>query len=136
MASAELNSRELRILLIEDSDLLRNRLTSMLTEPGSMRVVASAATETEARRQIEAGAFDVLLVDVELREGTGIGAIRHARAFYDAANQPMIIVLTNYPLAAVRSRCMDAGADHFFDKMRQFDQVKGLIAGAPHLPRD
>lgn len=125
---------ELRILLIEDSEILRTRLTDMLLEPGRMRVVASAATEQDARHQIEAGEYDVLLVDVELREGTGIGAIRHARKFYPPLRQPVIIVLTNYPLPAVRSRCIAAGADHFLDKMRQFEAVKGLIAAAPHLP--
>lgn len=136
MAAAPLQPRELRILLIEDSERLRTRLTGMLSEPGLMRVVASAATETEARQQIEASAYDVLLVDVELREGTGIGAIRYARSHYDRSHQPMIIVLTNYPLPAVRSRCLEAGADHFLDKMRQFEDVKGLIAGAPLLPMD
>ena len=134
MAGAPQESRELRILLIEDSERLRTRLTGMLSEPGRMRVVASAATEDEARHQIEAAAYDVLLVDVELREGNGIGAIRYARSFYDPARQPLIIVLTNYPLPAVRSRCLAAGADHFLDKMRQFEAVKGLISGAPLLP--
>jgi CheY-like chemotaxis protein len=126
---------ELRILLIEDSELLRGRLSQMLTEPGRMRVVASAATEAEARQKIEAEEYDVLLVDVELQEGSGIGAIRHARATYAPARQPLIIVLTNYPLPAVRSRCIDAGADYFLDKMRQFQEVKPLISAARPLPR-
>lgn len=127
---------ELRILLIEDSELLRSRLSQMLTDPGRMRVVASATTEKEARRKIDEGEYDVLLVDVELQEGSGIGAIRHARSVYSALRQPLIIVLTNYPLPAVRSRCINAGADYFMDKMRQFQEVKPLIASARPLPRD
>jgi len=129
------SAAELRILLIEDSDLLRSRLSQMLTDPGRMRVVACATTEKEARQKIDAGEYDVLLVDVELHEGSGIGAIRHARAVYSALRQPLIIVLTNYPLPAVRSRCIDAGADYFLDKMRQFQEVKPLIASARPLPR-
>ncbi|MEO8125812.1 MAG: response regulator [Bryobacteraceae bacterium] len=86
---------ELRILLIEDSDRIRQRLTAMLTVPGQMRAVAAAATESESRAQIEAGQYDALLVDVELKQGSGIGAIRHARHFYPVARQPLIIVLTN-----------------------------------------
>ena len=129
-------SRELRILLIEDSQPIKQRLASLLTEAGHMRVVASATTEAEARAQIEAAEYDVLLVDVELREGSGIGAIRHARRFYPQGHQPLIIVLTNYPLPAVRTRCLEAGADHFLDKMRQFQDVKELVSAAPRLPRD
>jgi CheY-like chemotaxis protein len=129
------SGQELRILLIEDSELLRGRLSQMLTDPGRMRVVASATTEAEARQKIETDEYDVLLVDVELHEGSGIGAIRHARATYAPPRQPLIIVLTNYPLPAVRSRCIDAGADYFLDKMRQFQEVKPLISSARPLPR-
>lgn len=127
---------ELRILLIEDSAPIRERLTAMLTEPGEMRVVAWAATESEARQQIDRGHYDVLLVDVELAEGSGIGAIRHARRLYGATHQPLIIVLTNYPIPAVRNRCLEAGADHFLDKMHDVLDVKGLIQDAPALPRN
>jgi CheY-like chemotaxis protein len=121
---------ELRILLIEDSQRLRTRLMEMLDVPGTMRVVDYAETEADAVALIDSDNFDVMLVDVELREGSGIGAIRHARQAYTARQQPLIIVLTNYALPAVRSRCLSAGADHFLDKMRQFQEVKELIIGA------
>lgn len=128
-----MDAPELRILLIEDSVLLQERLIEMLTQPGVMRVTGTAATEREALERIDSGEYDVLLVDVELREGSGIGAIGHARARY-SERQPLIIVLTNYPLAAVRTRCLAAGADHFLDKMRQFQEVRPLIAAAQTPP--
>ena len=117
---------ELRILLVEDSILLQERLSEMLTEPGVMRVTGTAVTEREAVQRITSHDFDVLLVDVELREGSGIGAILKARSTYED-RQPLIIVLTNYPLPAVRTRCIAAGADHFLDKMREIHQVRPLI---------
>jgi CheY-like chemotaxis protein len=127
---------ELRILLIEDSRPIQERLAEMLSVPGLMHIAGSAATEKEALEQIDAAEFDVLLVDVELRQGSGIGAIRHARDHYPESRQPLIIVLTNYPLPAVRRHCFDAGADHFLDKMHQFQDVRALISDAPHLCRD
>lgn len=127
---------ELRILLIEDSQPIKLRLAAMLTVPGIMHIAGSAATEAEARKQIDGAEFDVLLVDVELRQGSGIGAIRHARERYRESRQPLIIVLTNYPLPVVRSYCFDAGADHVLDKMHQFQDVKALISDAPYLCRD
>lgn len=128
--------RELRILLIEDSRPIKERLTAMLTETGVMRIAGAAATENEARACIDEDEFDVLLVDVELQQGSGIGAIRHARQHYRPGRQPLIVVLTNYPLPAIRSRCLEAGADHFLDKMHQFQDVKALISAAPRIPRD
>lgn len=133
-AVPNVTSREIRILLVEDSLLLQERLTEMLTEPGEMRVHAAVDTEQDAMRAIETAEFDVLLVDVELKSGSGIGVIAHARRSYPPDRQPLIIVLTNYPLPVVRSRCMAAGADHFLDKMREFQKVRPLIAAAPGFP--
>lgn len=130
--SDQAGDRELQVLLIEDSARLRSRLASMLNVPGRTRVAATAATEAEANANLDAQRFDVLVVDVELRQGNGIGVIRHAREIQDDKRPPLIVVLTNYALPMVRQWCLGAGADHFLDKMRQFDQVQPLIERWSH----
>lgn len=120
-------NREMQILLVEDFPALRMRLAELLTHPGVMRVAAIADTEADACELITAGEFDALVVDVELRQGSGIGVLRGARARWTRPPLPLIIVLTNHTLPAVEQRCRAAGADHFLDKLRQFDQVYRLI---------
>lgn len=117
----------IRILLVEDFAPLRTRLTDLLHIPGEMHVTATAETELEAHDHIEATDFDVLVVDVQLREGTGLGAVRDARKRWLSAIPSLIIMLTNHALPVVRQRCLAAGADHFLDKIRQFDQLVPLI---------
>jgi len=117
----------LRILLVEDFAPLRTRLTDLLHIPGEMRVVATAETALEAHDQIEATDFDILVVDVQLREGNGLSAVRSARARWTSAIPSLIIMLTNHAFPLVRQRCLAAGADHFLDKIRQFDQLVPLI---------
>lgn len=117
----------LRILLIEDSRLLRDRLIGMLTVPGVLQVTGTAETEQEAIALLDTNDYDALVVDVELRQGSGIAAIRHARKAFATRGQPLIIVLTNYSLPTVEQRCMNAGADHFLDKMQQFAEVRPLL---------
>ena len=118
---------EQRLLLVEDSALLRDRLIELLTLPGVVRVAAAVDTEAAAIGQVATDHFDVLIIDVELREGSGVNVIREARALYGEGEQPLIIVLTNYALQAVRERCIAAGADHFLDKMSQFGELLQLI---------
>lgn len=118
---------EKRLLLIEDSAPLRERLMAMLTVPGKMRVSAWAETEEDAVTKVRDEEFDVLVVDVELRQGSGINVIRQARRLCEGKRQPLIIVLTNYSLPTVRERCLAAGADHFLDKMQQFSEPLVLI---------
>lgn len=117
----------IRILLVEDFAPLRTRLTALLNIPGRMSVAATAETELEARKQIASTDFDVLVVDVQLREGNGIGAVREARKRWIIAVPSLIIMLTNHALPLVRQRCLAAGADHFLDKTRQFDQLVPVI---------
>jgi DNA-binding NarL/FixJ family response regulator len=122
--------RPLRILLVEDSPLLRSRLIHMLSEHNEMEVAGCAAAEAEAVERIGDVLFDALVVDVELRPGSGIGVIREVRAAnIEASGQDRkpIVVLTNYDLPAVRERCMHAGADFFLDKMREIDQLVPLL---------
>jgi len=122
--------KPLRILLVEDSPLLRSRLESMLSQYGAFKVTGLASAEAEAVEKLDSVSYDAIVVDVELRPGSGIGVIRAARARNrdkGDGNHVWIIVLTNYDLPTVRERCMAAGADHFLDKMREIDQLMPIL---------
>src|SRR5687767_9321737 len=125
--------KPLRILLVEDSPLLRGRLENMLSQHAAFKVTGLAAAESEAIEKLDSVPYDVIVVDVELRPGSGIGVIRQARArnkdSKDGGGHVWIIVLTNYDLPTVRERCMQAGADHFLDKMREIDQLIPILLG-------
>ena len=124
--------KPLRILLVEDSPLLRGRLENMLSQHATFKVPGLAAGEAEAVEKLDTVPYDAIVVDVELRPGSGIGVIRQARARNKASGDGghvWIIVLTNYDLPTVRERCMQAGADHFLDKMREIDQLIPILLG-------
>jgi len=124
--------KPLRILLVEDSPLLRGRLENMISQHAAFKVTGLAAAESEAIEKLDSVAYDVIVVDVELRPGSGIGVIRQARARnkdHKDGGHVWIIVLTNYDLPTVRERCMQAGADHFLDKMREIDQLIPILLG-------
>ena len=124
----EFASKERRILLIEDSEALSRRLVELLSEPGRLSVAALAATQTDALSRLSEGAFDVLVVDIELAEGNGVAVIRQARQLYPPDAQPLIVVLTNYASDFVRDHCFAAGADYFLDKMRDISMLKAIVA--------
>jgi CheY-like chemotaxis protein len=124
--------KPLRILLVEDSPLLRGRLENMLSQHAAFKVTGLAAAEAEAVEKLDSVPYDAIVVDVELRPGSGIGVIRQARARNKSSGDGghvWIIVLTNYDLPTVRERCMQAGADHFLDKMREIDQLIPILQG-------
>jgi CheY-like chemotaxis protein len=124
--------KPLRVLLVEDSPLLRGRLENMISQHAAFKVTGLAAAEAEAVEKLDSVPYDVIVVDVELRPGSGIGVIRQARTRNKDpkdGSHVWIIVLTNYDLPTVRERCMQAGADHFLDKMREIDQLIPIMQG-------
>jgi two-component system OmpR family response regulator len=135
MSTAQVRSSDLsggsvserRVLLVEDSAVLTRRLIDLLSEPGRIDVAARAATQSEAVSRLQEGAFDVLVVDIELAEGNGVAVIRHARQLYPPDAQPLIVVLTNYASDFVREHCFAAGADYFLDKMRDIALLKAVV---------
>ena len=116
----------LRVFLVEDSVSLRERLGDFLTEPGKIEMIGFAATESDAVRELSTQAVDVAIVDLNLKEGTGLGVIESIRARHAKA-PPTIIVLTNYAFPEFEAACLERGADYFFDKSTQFGAVKVLL---------
>ena len=116
----------LRVFLVEDSPSVRDRLIDFLAEPGQVDVIGFADTETEAVRQLWAEPVDVAIVDLNLREGTGMGVIESLRAV-QSVPRPTVVVLTNYAFPEFEVACRERGADYFFDKSTQFGALKVLL---------
>ena len=89
-------------------------------------MIGFADTEADAVRQLRVQPVDVAIVDLNLKEGSGIGVIEAVRALHATA-PPLIIVLTNYAFPEFETACRKRGADYFFDKSTQFGAVKLLL---------
>lgn len=110
----------LRVLVIEDSPLIRERLLDLIASCDGIEVVAEAETEAQALAALERDRFDAVVVDLQLREGSGFGVLQALR---QRAERPLTLVLTNTSTRPIRQRCLALGAHHFFDKSNEFDQV-------------
>lgn len=116
----------LRVLLVEDLPRVQLMLRELVEDPGRFEVVGVADTEDEAVRLYDAGQPEVVVVDLNLRSGTGMGVLQRIRQRQTAV-RPLLIVLTNHTLPVLRHACEKAGADHFLDKSREFARVRVLI---------
>ena len=116
----------LRVLLVEDLPRVQMMLRELIEDPGRFEVVGVADTEDEAVKLYEARRPDVVVVDLNLRSGTGMGVLQRIRQ-RQGDTHPLLIVLTNHTLPVLRQACERAGADHFLDKSREFARVRTLI---------
>lgn len=119
-------ARPVRVYLVEDSPQVRDLLLDFLNVPNEVEIVGTADNEFESVTAILADQVDVVIVDLKLREGTGMGVIEKVRRAR-MQRQPKIIVFSNYQFAAIRQRAMDLGADHYFDKSTEYEALRAEI---------
>lgn len=82
-----------RILIVDDHDVVRVGLRSLLDGRGSFRVVGEAGSAGEAIQEAEACDPDVVIMDIRLPDGSGIEACREIRARKPAIK---VLMLTSY----------------------------------------
>jgi DNA-binding NarL/FixJ family response regulator len=114
----------LRVVFADDSDLVRARLATLASDLAGVEVVAYASSAQEALDAIRRTVPDVVVLDVCMPGGSGIGALKVIKAL---EVPPVVIMLTAFPYPQFRMKCTRMGADHFLDKATEFDQVAEVL---------
>jgi two-component system, OmpR family, response regulator len=114
----------LRVLLIEDSELLAQRLAELIRPMPDVELIGIAAGETEALKRIADLRPQVLILDLHLRQGSGFGVLR---SLYGRRDLPKVIVLTNYDVTAYRSAAESFGVAAYLDKARDHRRLRTLL---------
>lgn len=112
----------LRLFLVEDSPVIRENLSATLEEILNAKVVGTAETESQAIKWLNGhpGEWDVAIVDIFLREGSGLGVLAFCG---ERRNDTRIVVLSNYATRSMRERCLELNADRVFDKSNEIDAL-------------
>src|ERR1700726_4473366 len=114
----------LRVLLVEDSKVLTERLTEAIRQISDVELIGTPGTEAPAPAAGKRDAVDVIILDLHLKQGTGFGVMR---ALATTAQKPRIIVLTNYDLPEYKNAAIALGATHFLDKARDYGRLPEVL---------
>jgi DNA-binding NarL/FixJ family response regulator len=117
-------AQSLRVLLVEDSKVLTERLTEAIRQIPEVELIGTADTEATAVASAKRDAVDVIILDLHLKQGTGFGVMR---ALAVAQLKPRIIVLTNYDLPEYKNAAIALGATHFLDKARDYGRLPEVL---------
>ena len=117
-------SKDMKVIIADDSKLIRDRITERMNLIDSVNVVAQTTNSFETIEEIKKHKPDVLILDIRMPEGSGINVLK-----YIQKNKIRIVtmVVTNYPIIQYRNKCFELGADYFFSKALEFEEVFKLV---------
>jgi signal transduction histidine kinase/ActR/RegA family two-component response regulator len=124
-------ARSLRVLVADDN-IVNQRLISRVLEKCGHRV-ALVGNGSEAVDAARGGAFDVILMDVEMPEMDGFAATSLIRSAEAGARRVPIVAMTAHAMSGDRERCLQAGMDDYLSKpiaARDLEAMLCRFAGA------
>ncbi|MFC2168326.1 response regulator [Acidobacteriota bacterium] len=113
-----------RICIVDDSKVLCTHLLEKFLEFEDLDIVGIAHNYSDAIKQINLTKPDATILDIQMPGGSGIGILEYIKKTR-ASNK--VIIFTNYPYPQYRQRCMEAGADFFFDKHTEFNELFNIV---------
>jgi DNA-binding NarL/FixJ family response regulator len=115
----------MKIVLADDSSLLRDRIKSLLNSINNVSVVGEAENGVEALQLIREKKPDLAILDIRMPEMNGIEVLKKIR---EMGLGTKVCILTNYPYKQYREKCISAGAEYFFDKNQSIDELKEVVS--------
>ena len=116
----------LRLLVVDDHEVVRRGLVALLERRVAFSVVAQAGTVAEAIEAARTYQPDLVIMDIRLPDGSGIEATREIRAENPAIR---VLILTSYPDEEAVFAAIVAGASgYLLKKIRARDLIAALEA--------
>jgi DNA-binding NarL/FixJ family response regulator len=110
----------MKILLVEDSLLLRETIKEILSECPDLEIAGEAGSAPEAISMLEKMQFDMIISDIELTMGNGFDVIKYALSPDYVYPKPVCMIVTNHANARYLDLSTDLGVKYFYDKSMDF----------------
>ncbi len=117
----------LKVFIADDSAPVAEMLTELLTASGRVEIVGVGESESGAIESITRMKPDVVVLDLQLKTGSGTNVIRAVRGNQALAGT-RLIVTSNNDSPQLRAGCLELGADGYFDKLKELDGLSRRIA--------
>ena len=117
-------TRNIKVLVADDSIVLRKRVLEMLCEIPGVQVVGCAENGLDAIDCIRQLRPDAVVLDIQMPQGTGLDVLKNIKC---NGGIPLFIIFTNFPYPQYRKRALECGAEFFFDKTTEFDKLRELF---------
>jgi DNA-binding NarL/FixJ family response regulator len=114
----------MKVLIIDDSDLIRERLISRLNIYKCIKVIELTGGIHNIMNEIKAYDPNAVILDIHLNGKNGIEILKNIK---EQKRNTRVIMLTANSDPKYRKVCMKLGADDFLDKTRDFEKIPEIL---------
>jgi len=115
------------ILLVDQSPVVLERMIPLLEALPNIEFVIHAGTYKEAMGVLGGMKPNMVLMDIDLPDGSGIELLRIVRERFENV---IVFITTNFASEQYRALCQRLGARQFFDKSGDYEDITEAVAGA------
>jgi two-component system response regulator DevR len=124
MVNIERKAAMKRVYIVDDSVRLRRRLCELLSDVDNVQVIGQSGNADRALDDIRALKPDTVLLDIRLPGKNGIQLLGEIK---ELKPEITVIIMTNYDYPQYRQQSIRSGADHFFNKTREFENIIDVL---------
>lgn len=117
----------LKIFLVEDSADVRDLIIESLAEIPGVMLAGYSETEQDAMTRLENENYDVLILDIQLKQGNGMHLLQSLARAGQRRHDELKIIFSNHVSSTYRRVGVQYGVQFFFDKSSEFTKLRSLI---------
>ncbi len=117
-------STNLKILIVDDTDIVVERLYKMIIEIDTVDIVLKSNSYNQAVKLIKKQLPDIILMDIHLPGKNGIELLKFVKENYPTIKT---IIVTNHASSNYKLLCESMGSDYFIDKSAEFEKIPFII---------
>src|SRR5258708_6268219 len=127
MSESTPTARPLRVFIADDSPAVSEMLVALIYDRGRIEVVGTGDSEAGSIESIQRLRPDVVVLDLQLKGGSGTNVIRALRADPSFAST-RLFVASNHVSEPMRAGCLGLGADGYYDKVKELGRLATALA--------
>lgn len=114
----------LKIYIVDDSPYVRKSLVRVISEIPGIRIVGEGENVKSALKFLSDNESDVYILDYNLPDGTGVDIVKSIK---QKKTNSLCVVISNIVDEPLRKSILKSGADYFFDKSIEIDDLFSLL---------
>ena len=120
----------MRVLIVDSSVRIIERLEEMIAEAGNITAVHSTVSFEEAKKLFKENKYDAVLLDIDLPGNESLKLLKEIKS---TGEETCVIILFTHINSYVQQQCESLGVGFFFDKYYEFEKICGLLCSLPFI---